>query len=202
MALYFVFKPYTKKEFIPIAIEDINLNCGQSTQIKYQLRVDNATVEFSVTDESIAKISTDNNVEGVSEGVTYLKAEVIAKSLSYSAIAQIRVLEDGSNSEDDNPNQPPVELHQLQIEILPIHNCEYVTAKISMKNNIACFSVELYSSSSKEEQLQYNRYQIVCSEGVSVEREFNWFLIKATKDGGFFIYFEEYNYAIYIEVYV
>lgn len=208
--IYFALKPNRSKADALISVADINLKAGESAEIEYELLFNDAHVEFSITDESIARVE-DLSVQALKQGVTFLSAKVSRNGTVYFAIAQVKVVDNqfieddnNNNNEDKEDNKPSdnedkANPEMIYCQIVPIKNCTYVNNVLSV-NGTATFLINFYSDKELTNLMNFNEYKIVTPSSIVVDKEFNMFIITAKEDSSFFIAFYDFGGLIEVKV--
>lgn len=184
-------------------------------EIKFNLLVSGANVEFSVVDENIA-IVNNNLVVGKKVGVTLLNATLTYGESSFSAFAQVKVVENNDannqdkddNQDDNNPDgngdkvpgisdEPGIVVKSLYYKITPINNCKYEDSTLYI-GETSSFILDFYINLDQTIAFDYNEINIIVPEGIKIERELNHYLITAQNDGFIYIVFPEKGYNVTI----
>ncbi len=200
LVFYFAFKPKNNNDEIPIIMEDIVVEVGKKYEIIYSLTEKNAVVKFSVTDGAKATVRENKYVQGVQEGVTFLKAEVMLDNKKFTEVAQITVI--SSRNEDEGENEDAPTYTQLYHTIVAVQNCTIERQTLFLQSNSAVFELNLFSDENKTTPLAYSNVTFTSSEGVQIQKEFSYFIVTATNNGYFYINIEDYDYLIYIQIYI
>lgn len=203
LLFYMNLKPKQNQAEIPIEIEDIVIEEGEKQEIIFSLTDEGLSVEFSVVDETMAKVLENKYIVGVSEGVTFLKAEVFNINNKYTKVAQITITKPNSNEEQeglDNNDTPLATEYYYTIN--PIQHCTYEHESLYLSSSVALFELKIFSDPEQTMPVTCSNISYYCSEGVVLQKELGYFIITVSREGYFNIIIEEYNLKICIDIYI
>lgn len=209
LAFYFGFKPSNKSNGNQIQIQNVVVFEGKSATINYELADKNSSVNFSVSDESIAKVINNREITGLKVGQTFLSAKVKNKNQEFSALALIKVIakesddntdNDDTNSDDNNNEDKKDEYQELQYQILitPTKECIYQNSSLYVKKN-SVFQIQVFEDETLSKTLDFNVY---CSAGLTIYRELNLYYLTALSDGEIIVAIPDLNKSVSFDVYL
>ncbi len=159
----------------------MSLEEGSSYDINYEINIKEAEISFAVADSRVAKIE-NNKIFAVGAGNTILRATASYKDKIIHSSCKIVVSQ---------------QKQSFYYYIQTNQNCNFNNDTLFV-SDYATFYINLYDS--KNLQVDSSKLDYSCSSGIQLEKQFDIFLINASKDGVIYFKLEELEFDFLISV--